>query len=423
MREEQTMNRDDQPLIIDEEFANLIAPLRPSELAALESSILAEGCREPLIVWNGIIVDGHNRYAICTEHGIPFGVRQMNFESEAAAKEWMLTNQLARRNLSEPDRIELNLAREDLRARRGRPPSGAGEKIGIDGPISSESPDARKTAQKVAKAAGTSREKVRKHRRIMASPIGPELLDAIRDGTETYHGADRKVKKLLEKEAKERRKREALEKVSALALDERLILRHGDFCEVLNDLPDSSVDLILTDPPYALEYLELWNKLGEVAFRLLKDGGLLLAYAGNEKVCNKNARLEASGLAEYCQLYIPLSLRQWLGNRQIGVKPVLALSKGRPREHEKFFALVPTNGKVDKDAKEYHEWGQPLDEARYLVKKFSSAGDLVVDPMCGSATVPIAAYLEGRRGLGCEVDKAAYLEERRRITELLPEFR
>jgi DNA methylase len=398
---------------VDETFRELIPPLRPEEFAALKSSILEEGCRDPLTIWNDVIVDGHNRYEICTEQGIPFEVRHRDFEDEAAAKEWMLGNQLARRNLSEVDRIELNLAREDLRARRGRLPNN--QKTYPDGYVFDH---ANTTNGRVAKAAGTTREKVRKHQRIKASEeMGPGLLDAIREGKETYTGAERKVKSLEEKKAKARRRLAAADKVAALTFDERLMLKHGDFYDVLEELPDGTVDVIVTDPPYALEYLELWNKLGEVAFRLLKDGGFLFAYAGNEKVFNKHARLEASGLIEFCQLYIPQLKRKWLGRRQTGLKPVLGLSKGAPGPHEVFFDLVPVSG-VDKNSKEHHPWGQPLEDARYLVKRFSEPGDLIVDPMCGSGTIPIAAYLERRRGLGCEIDRDHYLEAKRKIVEM-----
>lgn len=61
-------------LNIDPEFKDLIPPLTTEELEMLEESIVANGCESPLIVWNGIIVDGHNRYAICHKRGIPFMV-------------------------------------------------------------------------------------------------------------------------------------------------------------------------------------------------------------------------------------------------------------------------------------------------------------------------------------------------------------
>ena len=47
-------------------------PLTPEEHDALERSILAEGCRDALVLWGDVLVDGHNRYGICQKHGLPF---------------------------------------------------------------------------------------------------------------------------------------------------------------------------------------------------------------------------------------------------------------------------------------------------------------------------------------------------------------
>ena len=58
-------------LTVDPEFRDLIPPLNEEELKLLEESLVADGCESPLIVWNGVIIDGHNRYAICRKHDIP----------------------------------------------------------------------------------------------------------------------------------------------------------------------------------------------------------------------------------------------------------------------------------------------------------------------------------------------------------------
>ena len=66
-----TMNNDMQPtLIIDQEFQSLIPPLATGDLAQLEQNILADGCRDPIVLWTDVIVDGHNRFAICKRHKI-----------------------------------------------------------------------------------------------------------------------------------------------------------------------------------------------------------------------------------------------------------------------------------------------------------------------------------------------------------------
>lgn len=88
-------------LCIDPEFLALIPPLSATERQGLEASILAEGCRDPLIVWEekNILVDGHNRYEICTAHGIGFQVVTRSFPDRASVMDWMIDNQLSRRNL------------------------------------------------------------------------------------------------------------------------------------------------------------------------------------------------------------------------------------------------------------------------------------------------------------------------------------
>jgi ParB family chromosome partitioning protein len=96
-------------MIIDPELKALIPPLAPEELAQLEANILADGCRDPLVTWHGILIDGHNRFAICSKHGLGFETVAMEFESRAHVRVWMRDNQGGRRNLSAAWKIELEL--------------------------------------------------------------------------------------------------------------------------------------------------------------------------------------------------------------------------------------------------------------------------------------------------------------------------
>ncbi|MCU0440419.1 MAG: hypothetical protein MUC49_21210 [Raineya sp.] len=93
-------------LIIIEELRSLIPAPTEEEKSLLEKSILEEGCREALIVWKKseeefILVDGHNRYDICTKHSINFKTTEKHFEDMESVKDWMIANQLSRRNLTE----------------------------------------------------------------------------------------------------------------------------------------------------------------------------------------------------------------------------------------------------------------------------------------------------------------------------------
>lgn len=89
-------------LRIDHEFASKIPPLTDDELVRLHSSILTEGrLISPIVVWNGVIVDGHNRYKFIQRHPeIEYDVYEMDFENRSQAIAWICKNQLGRRNLA-----------------------------------------------------------------------------------------------------------------------------------------------------------------------------------------------------------------------------------------------------------------------------------------------------------------------------------
>ena len=89
-------------LKIDPEFQGKIPPLTFEELNQLEANILRDGrIINPIIVWQGLIVDGHNRYTIAKKHPeIPFTVHEKEFASRYEAIIWICKNQLGRRNLT-----------------------------------------------------------------------------------------------------------------------------------------------------------------------------------------------------------------------------------------------------------------------------------------------------------------------------------
>ncbi len=87
-------------IIIEEELSSIIPALEDDELKRLTDSLLLEGCRDPLVLWGKTLVDGHNRYAICTKYNLPFKTVKVKIENLTEAKIWIINNQLARRNLT-----------------------------------------------------------------------------------------------------------------------------------------------------------------------------------------------------------------------------------------------------------------------------------------------------------------------------------
>ena len=100
-------------LKIDPEFSAQILPLSFEELQQLEQNIIAEGrLLNPIITWNGYILDGHTRYRILKEHGfIKFEVEEIQLANKYEALAWICKNQLGRRNLS-PERKKFLLGKE-----------------------------------------------------------------------------------------------------------------------------------------------------------------------------------------------------------------------------------------------------------------------------------------------------------------------
>ncbi|WP_433854158.1 plasmid replication/partition related protein [Stenotrophomonas nitritireducens] len=108
-------------IIVNEELKAYIDPLTPDEHDALERSLLAEGCRDALVLWGNVLVDGHNRYGICSRHGIPFQtVQNTRFQSMEDVHLWMIEQHLGRRSVSDFQRGVLALRKRAIVEARRR---------------------------------------------------------------------------------------------------------------------------------------------------------------------------------------------------------------------------------------------------------------------------------------------------------------
>ena len=133
---------------IDEEFRALIRPQTEIERKHLEEAILADGCRDPLVLWDGVLIDGHNRLEICTKHGIEYDVEEMQFEGRDEAMNWIDKNQVGRRNLT---RDEFSMIVGRVYAREKKAQGGRSDRD-----FSGDQNDHPKTAEKVGKEFGVS---------------------------------------------------------------------------------------------------------------------------------------------------------------------------------------------------------------------------------------------------------------------------
>ena len=91
---------DKQEIIVDEEFRSLLPELDKETYALLEENLIENGCRDALVLWEGRLIDGYNRYKICTEHDIPYRTISKDFDSREFAEIWIISNQISRRSMT-----------------------------------------------------------------------------------------------------------------------------------------------------------------------------------------------------------------------------------------------------------------------------------------------------------------------------------
>jgi len=186
------------------ELKAYIDPLTPDEYDALERSLLAEGCRDALVLWGDVLVDGHNRHGICQKHGLPFQtVQNPRFQSMEDVHLWMIDQHLGRRSVSDFQRGLLALRkREIISARRARllanspPPASlppddeAAAAPDAHAPQLADAPETRalNSREAIARAARLSSnqvvmiEKIQKH-------ATPEVVEALKAGDISLNAA------------------------------------------------------------------------------------------------------------------------------------------------------------------------------------------------------------------------------------------
>ena len=198
-------------IVINEELQKYIDPLTPNEYASLERSLLAEGCRDALVLWGDVLIDGHNRYEICRKYNLEFKtVQKEGFSSMEDVMLWMIDTQLGRRSVSDFQRGMLALRKRDIMTARTKAipkpeqneaPAEAGtpaeavpasdiptEADGSPPWDESESGTVFKTREDIARVAGISSATIGQIDRIRKT-AAPELVEAVRTGTISINAA------------------------------------------------------------------------------------------------------------------------------------------------------------------------------------------------------------------------------------------
>ena len=218
-------------LSIDPEFKALIPPLLPEERDGLESMIVAEGCRDALVTWNGVLIDGHNRYEICHKHGISFRIEEKEFETRDDVKIWIIQTQFSRRNLSAYQRSILALVLEPLISAKAKGRQACGQGGVLLCQNSDKAKDKIDTKKELAKIAGVSHDTI-----VRVKKIEEKAPEDVKEKLSTGEMSINEAYKEIRKAEKEEQKQIAIE-----ALNKEI------------SEPSGLYHVLVVDPPWPYE--------------------------------------------------------------------------------------------------------------------------------------------------------------------------
>ncbi len=414
----------------------LFPRMTDEELRELADDLKIKGLLHDIVLYEGKILDGRNRYLACPMAGVE--PRFSEWDGEGSPLEWVISENMVRRHLTSSQRavlaLELLPILEKEAHERKRLSPGRGKNTRKKLRMFSGNGEARQIAARMTNSNAAYVHAVKNIRQQ-----APELLEKVRNGilkvpdaaklarlsrserkgvlrlcegkpvsAAELHDLTRQVKK----ETRQRAAR-AFARSSKSVSNQGIII--GDMDVLWKRLDDDSTDLFMTDPPYA--DVDSYGRLAELAAAKLKPGGLCLAYTGQlhlpeiMEAMGRHLRywwmiaVEFGG--QHCAIHPRRIQNAW--------KPIIAYAKPPIRKAPNWLSDHLDGGGRDK---QHHDWGQDESEVEYLIQRLTEPGQLVVDPFCGGGTIPAACKTLGRRWLATEVDRATALVARKRLAEM-----
>ncbi len=241
-------------LKIEAEFKNLCPKLKTNEYSKLEKSIQEEGCRDPLVVWDNIILDGHNRYEICTKYEIRFDTVPAPewVKTRQDAVNWIIDNQLGRRNLTVEQRNYL-IGKKYKEQKKPQGGTGANQHTKEQ---SGQNVHQAKTAQKVAEEEKINEKTVRRAEKFteavdrLAETVGEEAKNKIL--AREINITQKDVKRLAGEAPEEQKK--VIDMVAGgeakSYVDARRLIRKKETASVSFPEEEKKYRVLYADPPW-----------------------------------------------------------------------------------------------------------------------------------------------------------------------------
>jgi hypothetical protein len=386
--------------------------MRPSEWQDFYADIAMRGIKVPLeILADGTVVDGRHRLRAAIELGMK-EVPVMDAPLGSDTPEvYMLKAAILRRHLTDDQRACIAALWIEENKKTPPPGPGRGHKARktttpTGGSSFSQHKKNVPTKTKATQDFKVSRKKIDKAEKVKKKRS--DLFDKVHKGNLELKKAYHEVKK---EESRTTNDEEVEIKLGSDILT-------GDMSLLWEKIEDNSVDLIFTDPPYSKETLPLFGEVAKIAKAKLKSTGFCLVYTPHEHLPHI-----INIMQEYLNFWWIFAVHQkgaeariWKRHIWVKWKPLLVFTKA---SNETITPLQWVMDAIDGEGedKKYHDWGQNVAEATYWIEKMTPPGGLVVDPLCGGGTIPLAAKITGRRWFATENDPHTAALARHRLEE------
>jgi adenine-specific DNA-methyltransferase len=199
----------------------------------------------------------------------------------------------------------------------------------------------------------------------------------------------------------------------------------GDCCLIMPRFPANSVDLVVTDPPYLINYQsrdgrtiagdtnDVWLLPAfSEAFRVLRTSGFCISFYGWSRADTYLHAWRKAGFRPVGHLVCIKSYTSGSGFLQYRHEQAYLLAKGQV---DRPLSPISDVQYWKYTGNRLHPTQKPIGGLMRLIKAFSSPDDVVLDPFCGSGSVPLAAKILGRRYIGIELRQDYYEAARQRL--------
>lgn len=394
------------------ECSTIFPVLAKAELKALAKDIKANGLQQPIVMYQGKILDGRNRYIACKSIGVRPKFETYHGNEPLA---YVISLNLHRRHLTESQRalVASNIANMPKGVNQHTPigvstQADAAKAMNVSVNSVQRAAVVRdKGSAALIKAVETGKMSVSLASEIATKPKQEQQRIISLGSDDLIIKAANKIKtqrKKIKQVAKEKTQQKIPPDLPKVTNRYKLI--HSDIRKA--DIKSNSIDCIVTDPPYPQEFIKTFDWLAERASHWLKPGGSMLVMSGQSWLPKVLNSLDAHSLNYHWTLaYLtPGGQSVQIFPRKVNTfwKPVFWFVKG---EYKGDWIGDVTKSNPNDNDKRFHYWGQSESGMADLIKRISLPGQTILDPFCGGGTTGVVAVQLNRLFIGIDSDEKA----------------